>query len=70
MIEPLINLILDNHNELRNKIALGKQNGFAPAERMVQTVWSKELALLAQLNSRRCYYAHDSCHDTRNIVRL
>ena len=70
MSPDIKNIILNAHNQLRNKIALGKQSRFSPAVRMLQTVWSDDLAYLARLNARSCIYAHDLCHNTRNILNI
>lgn len=56
-------LILDVTNELRSKIAEGKQPGFPKAIRMAKSVWNKELESLAELNTKKCSNAHD-CHNT------
>ena len=58
-------LILDTHNTWRSKIASGKQPRFSTARRMAQMVWNNDLAFLAQLNTRTCQFAHDSCINTR-----
>ncbi|XP_058449993.1 antigen 5 like allergen Cul n 1-like [Malaya genurostris] len=64
-------LILDLHNQLRSKIATGKQNystTFYPqAARMGTMVWSSELANIAAANARRCVYGHDKCRNTATL---
>lgn len=57
------NLILDTTNELRSRIAEGKQTGFPKAIRMAKAVWNDELESLAELNTKKCLNAHD-CHNT------
>lgn len=56
--------ILEKHNSLRNKIALGQESRFKSARRMAQMVWNDELAQLAQLNTRQCQMSHDKCRNT------
>ncbi|CAO1439202.1 unnamed protein product [Diamesa serratosioi] len=58
------NLILDTHNQLRSRIALGQQPRFSTARRMAQMVWNNDLAYLAELNTRTCQMAHDPCRNT------
>ncbi|XP_058452432.1 venom allergen 3 homolog [Malaya genurostris] len=64
-------LILDLHNQLRSKIATGKQNystTFYPeAARMGTMVWSSELASIAAANARKCVFGHDSCRNTATL---
>ncbi|XP_053692719.1 venom allergen 5-like [Sabethes cyaneus] len=65
-------LILDSHNKLRSKIAMGHQNytsnSFYPqAKRMATTVWSDELAKVTAANARRCVFGHDQCRNTADF---
>lgn len=60
--------ILSNHNQYRNRIALGQQPGFSSARRMAQMVWNDELAWLAQLNTKQCKMNHDKCHNTATFL--
>lgn len=48
----MMKAILDKHNELRNKIALGKVKHYEPAANMATIQWSDELSQLATLNVR------------------
>lgn len=48
----------------RNIVASGKLPGFSPAKRMAKVVWDKDLAMLADLNTKQCKMEHDSCHNT------
>ncbi|XP_055610288.1 antigen 5 like allergen Cul n 1-like [Uranotaenia lowii] len=61
-------MIVQLHNEMRNKIALGKQNytkGFYPtAARMTTMQWDDELAFIAAANARKCVFKHDQCRNT------
>jgi Cysteine-rich secretory protein family len=49
---------INDHNSIRNTIALGKLKGkwtnFYPAVRMAKMTWDDDLAHLAQLNSMQC----------------
>lgn len=61
--------IVDLHNRLRSKVALGKQNysssAFYPsAARMATMRWDSELAAIAAANVRRCDNEHDKCRNT------
>lgn len=62
-------LVLDLHNKLRSKVAMGQQNyssnAFYPsAARMATLHWDPELAAIAAANVRRCQYGHDKCRNT------
>ncbi|XP_055604843.1 scoloptoxin SSD558-like [Uranotaenia lowii] len=61
-------LIVNLHNEFRNKIANGKQEfpgGFYPeAARMATIQWDDELAFIAATNARKCKFGHDECQNT------
>ena len=70
MTAALRTLILDTHNTLRNRIALGQQPGFSTARRMAQMVWNNDLQFLAQLNTRSCQMAHDACMNTRKKIEI
>lgn len=61
-----IDSILDLHNQLRSKLALGEVTGlnnitFKPAIRMATLKWDNELADLALLNAYQCKMEHDRC---------
>ncbi|CAG9814841.1 unnamed protein product [Phaedon cochleariae] len=59
--------ILDQHNELRNKVALGKQDGQPPASNMRELTWNKELEYIAQCWMNACKgdpMKHDKCRRT------
>jgi len=58
-------VIVKVHNELRNKVALGKEtNGAQPqAANMRKMVWDDELAEIAQRWTDQCKFGHD---DNRN----
>ncbi|KAG5343680.1 VA3 protein, partial [Acromyrmex charruanus] len=63
-----INTILAVHNELRQKVASGKENKGNPgpqpkAVNMVNLSWNKELANIAQRWANQCNYNHDACRD-------
>nr|ACH56844.1 salivary secreted antigen-5 related protein [Simulium vittatum] len=59
------NLLLMLHNRMRNKVALGKLEGYQQAKRMPILQWDDELAYLAELNVKTCKFAHDSCRNTK-----
>ncbi|XP_053691046.1 antigen 5 like allergen Cul n 1-like [Sabethes cyaneus] len=72
MDEAKINLIVSLHNELRNKVATGKQTYardklYPQASRMATLQWSPELAAIAGANTRRCVYGHDQCRNTEQF---
>lgn len=60
----LRNQILQQHNSLRNRIALGQEPRFNTARRMAQMVWNDDLAFLAELNTKQCQMNHDACRNT------
>lgn len=51
--------LLDKHNELRSKVALGQQSGQPAAADMNKLVWNAELATIAQRLADQCEFAHD-----------
>uniref|UniRef100_A0A1W7RAS5 Cysteine-rich secretory protein n=1 Tax=Hadrurus spadix TaxID=141984 RepID=A0A1W7RAS5_9SCOR len=56
-------IILDIHNEFRNKIALGQETSprqQPPAANMIQMEWDNELAEIAQAHSDQCIFEHDN----------
>lgn len=61
-------IILEEHNNLRNKIAGGKQKGFKPAKKMATMKWNDELAYLATLNALGCDFEHDQCRNTDDFT--
>ncbi|XP_055550225.1 antigen 5 like allergen Cul n 1-like isoform X2 [Wyeomyia smithii] len=72
MDEAKIKLIVRLHNELRSKVATGKQiyapgKTYPQASRMATLQWSPELATVAASNARRCVYGHDQCHNTEEF---
>ncbi|GJQ69171.1 putative programmed cell death 6-interacting protein [Trypoxylus dichotomus] len=61
--------ILDIHNSLRNKVALGSEERGNPgpqssAANMRLLMWNDELANIAERWSAQCIYGHDKCRDT------
>ena len=50
--------ILAKHNELRSKVANGKQSGQPPAANMKKMVWNDKLAKEAQKIASTCVYEH------------
>uniref|UniRef100_A0A182NSS2 SCP domain-containing protein n=1 Tax=Anopheles dirus TaxID=7168 RepID=A0A182NSS2_9DIPT len=65
MEQPLKDLILKLHNNLRSELAGGKMEGFAAVERMAVLEWEDELGKLAEHNARTCQYLHDECRSTQ-----
>ncbi|XP_058055412.1 antigen 5 like allergen Cul n 1-like isoform X2 [Anopheles bellator] len=59
--------IVHTHNSMRNNLACGNVNRFAPAERMVALRWDDELQALAECNMKNCTYAHDQCRSTERF---
>lgn len=53
------------HNAKRDQVAGGNLSGFESAVRMGAMEWDNNLAELAELNVRDCYFHHDSCHNTK-----
>jgi len=58
-------VLVDTHNKLRSKIALGKEKGQPPAANMRKLVWNNELQAIAQRWADQCSFAHD---DIRNML--
>ncbi|XP_043602415.1 venom allergen 5.02-like isoform X1 [Bombus pyrosoma] len=59
--------ILDEHNRLRQLVALGQINGQPSAANMREMIWDDELAAMAQRWTNRCAEIHD---DLRNVRRF
>ncbi|XP_043517092.1 venom allergen 5-like [Frieseomelitta varia] len=59
--------ILDEHNRLRQLIALGQVSGQPSAANMREMIWDDELATMAQKWTNRCAEVHD---DHRHIRRF
>ncbi|XP_050518010.1 venom allergen 3 [Diabrotica virgifera virgifera] len=59
-------LVIDVHNELRNRVATGKETrGPQPqASNMKALSYSKELEYIAQCHTNSCKWGHDSCRKT------
>lgn len=58
-------IILNLHNQYRNKIASGRLPGYAPAARMPVLRWNEDLAYVAGVHSRSCTIENDICRNTR-----
>jgi Cysteine-rich secretory protein family len=64
MTDSLRQVIVDAHNERRNRLAKGQISGFEAAVRMPVMLWSGELSYLAELKAKQCLFQHDKCHNT------
>jgi len=64
MTEDLIALILKKHNTVRMNIANGKNSNFTTANRMIEMSWDNEFAIFAEMNAKKCIFAHDQCINT------
>ncbi|PSN50515.1 hypothetical protein C0J52_14364 [Blattella germanica] len=66
--------VVDIHNQLRSKVALGKETAGKPgpqpsAANMEKLSWDDELATVAQRWADQCDFGHDSCRkDSRFYV--
>lgn len=69
MTVELKNLILDTHNQFRNKAAGGLPNFNRKAAAMNTLVWSNELQRMATLNSKQCDMDHDECRNTETFKK-
>ena len=73
MTEERIKTVLNVHNSLRSKIALGQVSGglngavFPAASRMATIKWNQELADFALMNAKQCKMQHDMCHNTAEL---
>ncbi|XP_004444413.1 venom allergen 3 isoform X1 [Drosophila persimilis] len=67
------NMILNELNEYRDRIARGDLLGFSPATRMATLQWDPELASFAELNVKRCALVNDHCRNSeqfRNVAQV
>lgn len=67
------NMILNELNEYRDRIAGGNLVGFNPATRMATLQWDPELASFAELNVKRCALVNDHCRNSdhfRNVAQV
>merc|ERR1711909_18846 len=56
-------ILLDKHNELRQKVASGGEAGQPGAANMRKLVWDDELATIAQRWTSQCIFEHDKVRD-------
>ncbi|XP_044742536.1 venom allergen 3-like [Chrysoperla carnea] len=63
--ETEIAIIIDTHNKIRNKVALGRTAGVPKAADMCQLEWNNELAAIAQCWANQCEFKHDVCRDIK-----
>ncbi|KAG0428700.1 hypothetical protein HPB47_024336 [Ixodes persulcatus] len=61
--------ILRLHNDYRQKAAQGLIRNLPPAADMMELVWDRELATIAQAHSSQCQFKHD-CLDCRKVPRF
>jgi len=62
--------LVDEHNKLRSKIALGQQAGQPAAANMNKVVWNKELAKIAQRWADQCVWDHDKFRSKRDGTQV
>uniref|UniRef100_A0A6A7FVL3 Cell wall protein PRY3-like n=1 Tax=Hirondellea gigas TaxID=1518452 RepID=A0A6A7FVL3_9CRUS len=67
-------VIMGQHNQLRARVALGRENKGAPghqpaAANMMQLMWDEELSLVAQRHADQCIFEHE-CGDCRRVDRF
>lgn len=68
MTDEIKQKIVDVHNELRNKVALGEVDNYGPAANMASMEWDDTLAKFAEMNVHKCEMAHDECMNTGNEI--
>ncbi|XP_046663030.1 scoloptoxin SSD976-like [Homalodisca vitripennis] len=61
--------LLKVHNELRQKVAQGKEEGQPPAANMMKLSWNNEAEDIAQRWAERCTFAHDKCRTMKDGTR-
>lgn len=69
-----IQIIVETHNRLRDKLARGNEKRGSPgpqpaASNMKQMIWDNELARVAQAHADQCKFDHD-CADCRRVERF
>ncbi|XP_011498370.1 PREDICTED: venom allergen 5.01-like [Ceratosolen solmsi marchali] len=60
--------ILDEHNRLRQLVALGQIRGQPPAKLMMEIIWDDELAAVAQRWASHCNENHDNARNVRRFA--
>ncbi|XP_014484388.1 PREDICTED: venom allergen 5-like [Dinoponera quadriceps] len=61
-------IILNEHNRLRQLVALGQIHGQPSAANMMEMIWDDELAAIAQRWADRCAESHDSLRNVRRFA--
>ncbi|XP_024867089.1 venom allergen 3-like isoform X3 [Temnothorax curvispinosus] len=61
-------IILDEHNRLRQLVALGQIHGQPGAANMMEMIWDDELAAIAQRWADHCAESHDSLRNVRRFA--
>lgn len=60
-------MILDFHNELRQKVASGAEirglNGSQPAGNITNLKWDEKAAEISQRWANQCLFSHDNCRN-------
>jgi Cysteine-rich secretory protein family len=64
MTQERIDMIVEEHNHRRSQLATGKIGDFGTASRMATIQWDPELAMLAELNAKKCKKVHSPCRNT------
>ena len=62
--------LVDIHNELRDKIAHGKEEHYDQAANMATIEWDDTLAKFAEMNVHKCAMTHDECLNTGNRLEI
>ncbi|XP_077280956.1 venom allergen 5 isoform X3 [Temnothorax americanus] len=61
-------IILNEHNRLRQLVALGQIHGQPGAANMMEMIWDDELAAIAQRWADHCAESHDSLRNVRRFA--
>jgi len=64
MSQSMKNTMVQEHNRVRNKLALGKVPQYPAASRMLEMSWDDELEATACEHIKYCQFDHDQCRAT------